>query len=115
MVVLVCGSRDWTDDQAIFKRLSKLPDGTTVIHGACSGADSLAGKIAKKLGLVVKEFPANWTKYDKAAGPIRNSEMLSYGVDLVLAFHCDITKSKGTLDMVNKAKKAGVPVIVFKN
>ena len=52
--------------------------------------------------------------HGKAAGPIRNREMLrDGGPEMVAAFHTDLSQSKGTLDMVRIARSAGVPVKVF--
>jgi hypothetical protein len=65
------------------------------------------------LGLRVEEYPAQWHRYGQAAGPIRNQEMLKTGIHLVLAFHPNLSESKGTKDMVTRAASAGVPVHIF--
>ncbi len=55
------------------------------------------------------KFRAKWGEYGKAAGAIRNQQMLDEGKpDLVLAFSHDLANSKGTKDMVNRARKNGV-------
>ncbi len=64
------------------------------------------------LGYTVHPHPANWDQYHRAAGPLRNREMLKEAPDIVLAFHDDLSQSKGTRDMVNQALKAGVPTII---
>lgn len=88
----------------------------TVIEGDARGADRLAGEWAEEQGEQPLRFPADWEKYGRAAGPIRNQQMLDEGrPDLVLAFSRDITKSKGTKDMVTRAHKAGLPVYIFKD
>lgn len=112
--VLVCGSRHWSDLAPIRRELAKLPPNTLIIHGAAKGADSLAELAAKQLRLPSKAFPADWTNFGKAAGPIRNQRMLSEGnPDLVLAFHDNIQSSKGTKHMVDIATKHNVPVLLF--
>ena len=103
MKILVCGDRHWKNSSLIEETLKKHLPIDEIIHGACSGADSIAGKIARSLNIPVKEFPANWELYGKGAGPIRNSQMLEQKPDLVIAFHNDIEHSKGTKDMVKKA------------
>lgn len=113
MRVLVCGDRNWTDEGAIRQELAKLPEDAVVIHGACRGADRLAGQIAQELDLSFEEYPANWEKFGKAAGPIRNEQMLLSGLDLVLAFHTDLSQSRGTAHMVRIASYAGIEVRVF--
>ena len=113
--VLVCGSRDWTDEQSIRAWLCQLQDWgyDTVIEGECRGADMIARDEAERLGMTVLPFPARWELYHKAAGAIRNKQMLDEGKpNLVLAFHHDIDSSKGTRLMVRLAQEAGVEVIL---
>lgn len=113
MRVLICGDRWWKNLAAITDVLAQYPPGTVVIHGAAAGADYFAGVAATRLGFKVETYPADWTKYGRAAGPIRNTQMLSQGKpDEVHAFHDNIDMSKGTRDMVFKARAAGVPTVV---
>lgn len=115
MKVLVTGSRQYKNDETIFNALQKLnPQTDTIIHGGARGADTLAGFIAKELGFKVIEVPAQWTKFGRAAGPIRNQEMLDMEPELVLAFHENLEESKGTKDMVTRSKKKGVKVFFYK-
>jgi hypothetical protein len=113
--VLVCGDRYWTDKEMIKEKLSKNKDNIDmIIEGGANGADRLASECAKELGIPVMEFPANWKKYGRAAGPIRNRQMLDEGKpEVVLAFHDDITKSKGTKNMVEQARKRNKTVYVY--
>lgn len=111
--VLVCGDRYWTAYSAIMDELAWLNiesiSAIRVIHGDCKGADKLAEKAAKELGFEFKAYPAKWSKYGNAAGPIRNQQMLDEGKpDLVVAFHDNIEESKGTKDMLQRAKDCGV-------
>jgi len=116
MIVLICGDRNWTDWKAIEDFIKPLPKDTTIIHGNCRGADKMAGYVAeKKYGLEVISFPANWEKYGRAAGPIRNKQMIVEGKpDLVVAFHNNILKSRGTKDMVTQARRHGIRVKIKK-
>jgi hypothetical protein len=111
--VLICGSRDWHDERVIGSAVAALPLGSTVIHGAAPGADTIAARAASRVGtLNVEAYPANWAQYGRAAGPIRNKLMLELGrPDLVIAFRLD-GPSKGTDNMIQQARKAGVPVTV---
>lgn len=113
MKVLICGDRNWTDIKLIRKRLCKLPVGSMLIHGAAPGADSLAAIIGDSLGFAVLAFSAEWEKLGKAAGPIRNKTMLAELPDLVIAFHDDMTKSKGTKDCISQATKKGIKVEII--
>ena len=109
MKILVCGDRNWTDEEKIRKELSKFPVGTVVIDGAARGADSIANKVAMEMGFDTWRFPADWHHSGRSAGPIRNLEMLTRGKpDLVIAFHSKIWESKGTKHMLSIARKAGV-------
>jgi hypothetical protein len=110
MVVLVCGSRDYTDYGKIYDYLKNI-DASLVIAGGCRGADTLAVRAAKACGYPFWEFPADWQRFGKAAGPIRNQSMLDEGQpDLVIAFHKHLEQSKGTKDLITRAKAKGVSV-----
>ena len=114
MRVLVCGGRDYSNKKVLRVWLGCLHGESeikAVIHGGAPGADSMAGEWAR--GMLVSEvcFPAEWDEHGKAAGPIRNAKMLSEGKpDVVLAF----PGGRGTADIVQKARAAGVPVIEVK-
>ncbi len=108
MRILVCGSRNFRQPNAVMHRLEKLPPNTWIIHGGASGADSLADLYARRLGISVSRFPANWAEFGKAAGFIRNKHMLDQNPDLVVAFVRDPNNSPGTANMVLQALCAGV-------
>lgn len=112
MRILICGSRSWSDIHAIRMRLIALPPNSTIIHGAAPGADTIAGWLAGDFGFTVHAFPADWKKHGKAAGPIRNRQMLDEKPDLVLAYW-DGT-SIGTSDCITEARKRGIPVEIHK-
>lgn len=110
MRILVCGGRDFTDRNLVYQTLHDymLEDNITIIHGAASGADSLANIWAKAFNHKIESYPADWDKYGKRAGYIRNVQMLNEGKpDLVIAF----PGGKGTQMMINLAEAANVPVI----
>jgi hypothetical protein len=112
--VLICGDRDWEDGYLIEQYIKAMDLDTTIIHGACRGADLMAEEAAKKFQRDYMGFPARWGTDGKPAGPIRNSHMLRVAKpQIVLAFHDDIENSKGTKDMVTKARAAGIPVEII--
>lgn len=113
MRILVCGSRHWTNRETIKSFLSLLPDDTVIINGGAPGADTLAKEEALKLGLKVITEYAEWSKYGDAAGPIRNQRMLDEDPDLVAAFHNDIKNSRGTRDMISRARRAGKQTLLI--
>jgi hypothetical protein len=87
-----------------------------IIHGAARGADLIAGEIALSIeGVKVEEYPAQWEKHGKKAGPLRNVQMLQEGQpELVIAFHDDLANSKGTRHMATIAAKQGLDVYVVR-
>jgi PP-loop superfamily ATP-utilizing enzyme len=111
MKVLVCGGRDWSDTKKTYDTLDKINKEygiDVIIEGDARGADRMAGYWARKNRIDLKLYPADWDKYGKAAGYIRNQQMLDEGKpDLVVAF----PGGKGTAMMVDIARKAGVHVI----
>lgn len=112
MRILVCGTTTYKDRAAIKREILRR-NPTCIINGGAEGADSLALSIAKELGLDFETYEAEWTRYGRPAGPIRNQRMLDEGKpDLVLAFF-DGYRSRGTNDMVTKAKAADVLVVEF--
>lgn len=122
LVVLITGARDWTDENFIYNKLSILSERkVTIIHGCCQGVDMVSDSVARKLGFNIIAKPAEWKKYGRAAGPIRNKEMINEalifknkGIEtIVYAFHDNLEKSKGTKNCVNQALKLGLNVNVF--
>jgi len=106
---LIGGDRNWTDSETIENFIRSLPPDTIIIHGNSRGADKIAERKAKEHGLTVRGYSADWNQYGRAAGPIRNKRMLLEGrPDRVVAFHDDLSKSRGTADMLRQAEKKGV-------
>lgn len=104
--VLVCGGRNYDNMGKVTEVLNEIQP-WLVIHGAARGADQLAQQWCDYNFVGFLQFPANWKKHGKAAGPKRNAKMLKYGKpDLVVAF----PGGKGTANMVKLAGEAGVPV-----
>jgi YspA, cpYpsA-related SLOG family len=108
--VLVCGGRDFSNGLLLVETLNALQmsdDVSVVIHGGAPGADSIAGLYALGRDIPIEVYHAEWKRYGKHAGPIRNQRMLDEGKsDVVVAFPTE--KSRGTWDMVRRSKDAGV-------
>ena len=116
--VIACGSRTWLGSEVVERALLEVAemvwaadDFVIVIHGAAVGADSISAEIASRIGCAVLACPADWNKHGKAAGPIRNREMLKENPQLVLAFWDG--KSRGTQDMIEAAVSKGIPVNIY--
>lgn len=115
MRVLVCGGRDFEDRQTVFDVLdcihkphpSYSPTIDLIIHGGASGADHFAALWADSRGVDVGCWKAKWREHGRAAGPIRNQQMLVEGrPDLIVAF----PGGKGTADMVERGRRAHVTI-----
>ena len=115
MRLLVTGSRNWRDADLLFEVLDEINEDQhieCIIEGEAPGADQLARAWAERHHVPVRAYPANWQKHGKAAGHIRNQQMLVEGQpDHVVAF--PMRDSKGTWDMVNQAMAAGVTTEVI--
>lgn len=115
--ILVTGSREWTDRDTVWKVLGGIATGAnvplqelTIVHGANPhGADRIAAQWAQAHGVQQEQHPADWKRYGRAAGPIRNQEMINSGIDICLAF--PLPQSTGTRDMIKRAVDAGITVI----
>lgn len=111
--VLVCGGReygaqDYRDAVLLAEVLDALNPGS-ICHDAQRGADRLADAWSQARMVPCFPYPADWKRYRKAAGPIRNRRMLAdFRPDLVLAF----PGGPGTRDMVAASRTAGFPVVM---
>jgi len=121
VAILVTGSRDWNNEQAIREVLERFKGrDVLVIHGAALGADDIAAHEAARLGYWTNPHPADWRKHGRKAGPMRNSTMVSaLVVKAELGHECHVfafplPQSSGTWDCVNKAKAAGFRVEVIR-
>lgn len=117
--VIFCGSRDWRAWGPILSAVEQLhrehPD-LVVVHGGARGADAMVDRLARRNSLPIERFPADWVGHGRAAGPIRNRQMLDAGADEVVAFKDDFDYAMlrgGTENMVRIAQRAGVPTRVL--
>jgi hypothetical protein len=105
MKVIIAGSRNFTDYQKLKKVcdqiLQKQTDIEIVSGNHYKGADKLGIQYANEKGFDLIRFPAEWNKFGKAAGPIRNKKMARYA-DALIAFWDG--KSRGTKNMIQNAK-----------
>lgn len=106
--LLIAGSRDFNDYQLLKKSL-KPENIECIISGCARGADTLAIQYAKEFNIPVEKYPADWNKYGRSAGYIRNKIM----VDRATAVICFWDgKSKGTRHTINITEEAKKPLKV---
>lgn len=109
--VIYCGGRGYAE-------VAKVRDGVLeafsrvghhiVVHGGARGADRLVELLCETADITQEIYPAQWEKYGKSAGPIRNQEMADLpDVVLVVAF----PGGPGTDHMTEIAKKKGIEVV----
>lgn len=103
-VLIVAGPRDYNDKAVITDALvDAIIDFSPVliISGDATGVDSIVADMCSRVGRPYQMFRAEWNKYGKSAGPIRNVEMARNGTHL-LAFY---NGSPGTSNMIYFAEK----------
>jgi YspA, cpYpsA-related SLOG family len=116
MRILVSGSRIFDEEPLLFSVLDDLHaidaeyGPVTIIHGGARGADNIAARWAYNNKQKTEVYYPDWNKYGKAAGILRNKDMLDTGVDVVVAFPRGA--ARGTKHMIKIAEEAGVRTIV---
>ena len=109
--IIVAGGRDFNNYILLSQTLDAILKRYTfsemqIVSGCCRGADALGEQYARKHGIPIKRFPADWLVYGKAAGPIRNRKMAEYAAEcdgMLVAFWDG--KSRGTASMIRLAEK----------
>ena len=113
MKLAIVGSRNYTDYETFKSAVSRVvekEDITHVISGGASGVDKLAEKWAKDNNIQLIVFTANWKKYGKGAGPLRNTQIVEE-CDYMIAFPSK--SGRGTQDSIRKAEKLKRLLSVF--
>ena len=112
-VLAVSGSRWWSDSDILFETLDKFQEKfgcDILVTGNAKGADEFAVYWGRVRKIVVDSLRPEWMKYGKAAGPIRNTEIISRATHLI-AFPIGSKKtSPGTWDTIGKAMRKKIPV-----
>ena len=119
--IIIAGSRDFNNYSLMCNSLDEIGvhlintiDPIEIVSGHARGADILGERFAKYFHYPIKIFPADWGKYGRAAGPIRNEQMARYAAEadrgILVAF--PIGESRGTRDMIDVAKQYGLEVHV---
>jgi len=109
--ILIAGSRTFKDYDRMYKEVTKYiyrepcENLITVVSGGANGADKLAERYAKHLEFKFKLFPANWDKYGKPAGMIRNEEMGQYCDEAIIFWDGKSRGAKGMINILNKLNK----------
>jgi hypothetical protein len=111
MKALITGSREWINQDIIHRALLEHKV-TEIMQGGATGADCLAWRAALTIGIAVKCIRPDWNQYGKAAGVLRNAQMLrEFRPDIVLAFWDG--QSRGTRNMIDLATQDRVPTWIY--
>jgi hypothetical protein len=108
------GSRNFTDyniftefvASTLLKWNLSINDIEFVVSGGAAGADTLAEKWSLDNNIPIKVFKPDWKKFGKAAGPLRNTDIINEATH-VIAF--PTSTSIGTWDSIRKSQKKGIP------
>lgn len=111
--VVFFGSRGWSDTARIVNALSALdPKANIIVTGGAGGADALANKEAIARGFETEVYPADWDRYGRSAGFIRNEHMISLPrVHMAMGFWNG--RSPGSKHTIDLALKYKVNLAVF--
>lgn len=85
----------------------------TVVCGMATGVDSMGYKWASENNIPIAEFPADWNKFGKSAGPLRNKQMADFADCLIALLPSRMHQSKGTKNMIEQATKKKMPTKVY--
>lgn len=107
---IIAGSRTCTKPKFLVEAVKECGfEIGVVISGTANGADKLGETWAKRKGLPVEKFPADWVKNGKGAGYVRNAEMAGKAEALIALWD---GVSPGTKSMIALAKRKGLRVFV---
>lgn len=113
MKLIIAGGRDFNNYDLLEKEAEEMISGqqnVEIISGLARGADLLGCRFAEEKGLPLRGFAAEWGKFGRSAGPIRNKLMAKNATHL-LAFWDG--ESRGTMHMIDYATKLGLTVKVI--
>ena len=118
--IVIAGSRTFNDYKLLKRSIYNIfnekhikRDSVRIISGTANGADKLGERYAQEFGLKLTKMSAQWDKFGKSAGYIRNEQMAKYAIEddnigVLVAFWDGV--SKGTKHMIDLANKHGLEV-----
>lgn len=111
--LIVAGSRTFQGYGLLCRTLdrllcARLPH-VVILSGGARGADALGERYAAERGLAVERHPADWRAHGRAAGPVRNGQMVAVAQGLAAFWD---GSSRGTRDVIDQARNAGLAIRV---
>jgi hypothetical protein len=108
MKVIIAGSRHINDKNALSSLIEHSGwDIEEVVSGGCRGVDVMGEEWAAEHSIPVRTFAADWARYGREAGELRNREMAKYADGLILLWDA---KSPGSSCMLREGSKAGIQI-----
>jgi hypothetical protein len=111
-IICISGGRSFNKYRMIetaMENLKRTP--LAIVSGCARGADTLGELYAQRHDIPVVRFPADWPQYGKAAGAIRNQQMVDYADEFIVFWD---SISPGTKHMIEAIKKSGKHLILVK-
>lgn len=130
LVIAAGGGRDlvWSHQRVAAELLARSGGRQVhlLLHGGARGADAAIGRAAHQLGWASLVMPAQWQRHGRAAGPIRNRELLEQAIARAVAHstpgrHVSVLVvafpgGAGTASLVQQARslatRSPVPLVV---
>ena len=110
--VVMGGSRDWTDADAIRSTLQMLRPSFVGVGDCPTGADPIIRDISKELGIPGRVYIADWGKFGRPAGPLRNRRMVeSVKPSRVVGFLRSDRENRGTKNLLLLAERSNISTI----
>ena len=111
MRTIIAGSRNVNAYEAVKEAIKESGfEITMIISGGAKGVDRLGERFAIENSIPFQRFLPDWSKYGKAAGPVRNAEMAKNADALIAIWN---GSSKGTKNMIKTASKYGLKTYVY--
>ncbi len=110
MRVIIAGSRTITDVKIVYRAIKDSGFHIReVIAGGAKGPDRIAEQYAATKGLPCRVFKADWGRYGKMGGIIRNEQMAQVADALIAVWD---GQSLGTQHMIREAQRVELKVYV---
>jgi len=113
MRIVIAGSRTVTEEEVrtALNQCDWIGFVTAIVSGTAKGADQFGERWAEERGIEIHRYPAEWKKFGKRAGPIRNKLMAENAEGLIAVWD---GKSRGTFSMIEFATQLGLRVGVYR-
>ena len=118
--LLVCGSRTINNSEWIFSEIEKYISESNlqysdihIIEGEASGVDKISKQFAQSKNIPVIEMPADWKTYGRAAGPIRNEQMVRLCDQCLILWDGKSRGTKNDIDLCDKYNKSN-KIVIYK-